>query len=290
MIKLNQEKLVEISVIGEIHSPQIINPYKVAHDGQIKVFPGTGGITYNVRLGDNVCGLQADHVEPGVTIKNQNESANGALNTLACAGNIAKVVSGDAKGKTGFVTGKHGGCEHVLIDFAPEILEELTIGDKIQIKAAGAGLELEEHPKIKVFNIDPRVFKQLKIKEKDGKLEVPVTHLVPAKLMGSGIGRDNVNRGDYDIQLFDKKAVQEYHLDTLRFGDFVAIIDADHSYGRIYKEGAVSIGIVVHSDCIISGHGPGVMTIMTSSEGLIIPTISNKANLKNYLNYTATSK
>ncbi|MFA6989471.1 MAG: DUF4438 domain-containing protein, partial [Candidatus Gastranaerophilaceae bacterium] len=93
----------------------------------------------------------ADHVEPGVTIKNQNDSANGALNTLACAGNIAKVVSGENKGKTGFVTGKHGGCEHVLIDFEPEVLENLVIGDKIQIKAVGTGLEIDEYPEIKVL-------------------------------------------------------------------------------------------------------------------------------------------
>ncbi|MFA6989472.1 MAG: hypothetical protein WC197_05325 [Candidatus Gastranaerophilaceae bacterium] len=123
----------------------------------------------------------------------------------------------------------------------------------------------------------------MKIKEKGKKLEVPVTHLVPAKIMGSGLGKDNVHRGDYDIQLFDKKAVKEYNLSTLKFGDFVAIIDADNSYGRIYKEGAVSIGIVVHSDCVISGHGPGFMTVMTSTQGNLIPKISEKANLKNYL-------
>ncbi len=40
-------------------------------------------------------------------------------------------------------------------------------------------------------------------------------------------------------------------------GDLVAIMDADHSFGRIYKEGAVSIGIVVHSDCVLAGMGQG---------------------------------
>jgi len=37
----------------------------------------------------------------------------------------------------------------------------------------------------------------------------------------------------------------------------VAISDADNSFGRSYKERAVSIGKVVHSDCVIAGHGPG---------------------------------
>jgi len=63
----------------------------------------------------------------------------------------------------------------------------------------------------------------------------------------------------------------------------VAIIDADHSYGRIYREGAVSIGVVVHSDCIISGHGPGVTTVLTSKNGNITPVINENANLFNYL-------
>ncbi len=283
MLKTNENKLVEISVIGEIQSPLIGNPYRVAHDGQLKVFPGTGGITYNVRIGDNVCGLQADHVEPCVTIKNPKEHENGALNTLSCAGNIAKIVTGDAKGKKGFVTGKHGGCEHVLLDFEPEVLDDLTIGDKIQIKAYGVGLELLDYSNIKVFNISPGIFKKLDIKQNKDTLEVGVTHLVPSKIMGSGIGKDNVSRGDYDIQLFDENVVKKHELDSLRFGDIVAITDADHSYGRIYKEGAVSIGIVVHSDCIISGHGPGVMTIMTSKDGKIIPKINKNANLKEYL-------
>ncbi|MBQ2870085.1 DUF4438 domain-containing protein, partial [bacterium] len=95
-------------------------------------------------------------------------------------------------------------------------------------------------------------------------------------------GRDNVNRGDYDIQLFDESVKNEYNLGTLRFGDFVAITDADHSFGRIYKTGAISIGVIVHSDCIISGHGPGVTTILTSSTGKIKPIIDESANLKKY--------
>jgi hypothetical protein len=286
MIKINEDKLIQMSVIGEIYSPGMSSPYRITANGELKVFPGTGGITYNFRIGDKACGWQADHVEPGVTLKNSNSDFNGALNILSCLGNTAKVVSGDAKGKTGYVVGKHGGCEHVLIDFEPEVLEELVIGDKVQIKAHGVGLELVDYPEIKVFNISPEILKKIPIKEskaQKNKLEIPVTHLIPAKIMGSGLGRDNVNRGDYDIQLFDEKAKKEYKLDDLRIGDFVAVIDADNSYGRIYKEGAVSIGVVVHSDCVIAGHGPGVMTVFSSKDGLIEPKISKNTNLRNYL-------
>lgn len=285
MLKINENKLVQQSVIGEVYSPGMGSPYRITADGGLKVFPGTGGITYNVRIGDKACGWQADHVEPGVTIKNSNSEFNSALNILSCVGNVAKVVSGDAKGKIGFVTGKHGGCEHVLIDFEPEILENLAIGDKIQIKAHGVGLEFAEYSDIKIFNISPEIVKKMKIQEKKKgkKIEIPVTHLVPAKIMGSGLGKDNVYRGDYDIQLFDEKVKKEYDLGKLRFGDFVAVIDADNTYGRIYREGAVSIGVIVHSDCVIAGHGPGFMTVFSSKDGKIEPVIDKNANLYNYL-------
>lgn len=282
MIKLNEDKLIKQSVIGEITSPQTNTAYRVTAFGEIKTLPGTGGITYNARIGDNACGWQADHVEPCVTIKNSNDLSNGALNTFSCIGNVATIISGDAKGEKGYVTGKHGGCEHVMIDFNPEILDKLAIGDKIQVQSFGQGLEFKNIKDIKLFNVDPSILNKMGLTVNGEQVEVPVTHLVPAKIMGSGLGRDNVYRGDYDIQLFDEKAVKEYNLDTLKFGDIVAIIDADHSFGRIYKEGAISIGVIVHSDCVLAGHGPGVTTIMTSNSGKISPKIDSTANLVKY--------
>jgi hypothetical protein len=276
-------------VIGEITSPQGgVNPYRINPDGHSDIYPGVGGITYNVRIGDKACGLFADHVEPGVSISNFTQVAgqagpNRALNLYSCVGNIASVVSGEAKGAKGRVTGKHGGIDHVLLDFEPKILEQLVIGDKIQIKAFGTGLGLAEHPGIKLLNMDPALFKALGVKPlKDGRLEVPVTHTLPAKIMGSGIGHSHSNSGDYDIQLFDKPTVAEYGLDDLRLGDFVAIMDADATYGRIYKTGGVVIGIIVHSDCVLAGHGPGAMVAMASKDGLIVPRIDAKANLTRY--------
>lgn len=63
----------------------------------------------------------------------------------------------------------------------------------------------------------------------------------------------------------------------------MAITDADHSYGRIYKKNAVSVGVVAHTDCVISGHGPGVTTVFTSSKGMITPKIDRNANLAHIL-------
>ena len=112
-----------------------------------------------------------------------------------------------------------------------------------------------------------------------GKVAVPITHLIPAAIMGSGLGENQTYSGDYDIQLFDEPVINQYHLEDLRLGDLVAIIDADHSFGRIYRQGAITIGIVVHTNCITAGHGPGVTSLMTSSTGMIIPQINEKANI-----------
>ncbi|MBU0484317.1 MAG: DUF4438 domain-containing protein [Proteobacteria bacterium] len=288
MIKTNIEKLVCQSVIGEITSPLgSVNPYRINPDGHSDIYPGVGGITYNLRIGDKAGDMFADHVEPGVSISNFTQyqgqpGPNRALNQLSCVGNTAKIISGEAKGKTGRVTGKHGGIEHVLVDFEPEVLEELAIGDKIQIKAFGCGLQLTDYP-VKIMNLDPALLAAMGLKKsKDGLLEVPVTHTIPAKIMGSGIGASHSQSGDYDIQLFDQPTVDEYGLADLRLGDFVAIIDADATYGRIFKTGGIVIGIVVHSNCVLAGHGPGLMVIMSSKDGKLVPRLNKQANLKNY--------
>jgi len=131
--------------------------------------------------------------------------------------------------------------------------------------------------------MDPRFLEALDPKPSGEKLEVPVTHVIPAAIMGSGLGADQTYSGDYDIQLFDENVRKEFGLDDLRLGDVVAIKDADHSYGRIYKQGAMSVGIVVHTNCVSSGHGPGVTTLFTSSTGKIIPRIDVKANIASIL-------
>jgi hypothetical protein len=101
--------------------------------------------------------------------------------------------------------------------------------------------------------------------------------------MGSGLGADNSNRGDYDIQMFDDEVVEEYELNSLRFGDVVAIRNADHTYGRIFRSGAVTVGVVVHSRSIKSGHGPGVTTLFTSSKGDLEPVEDDSSNLAEIL-------
>jgi hypothetical protein len=278
-----------MSVMGEIASPIIRSIYSVSATGKPSVLPGVGGITYNLRVGDLACGWEADHVEPCVSVENKEndirsgQSANTAFNVLSCIGNQARVVSGDAKGALGTVTGKHGGIEHVLVDFSSEVLEKLLLGDKILVKAFGLGLKLLDFPDIKVMNIDPRLLEAWIPVPSGNKLGVSVTHIIPSAIMGSGLGANQVYSGDYDIQLFDKTIIEQYELERLRLGDLVAIIDADHSFGRIYRQGAISIGVVVHTNCVSAGHGPGVTTLLTSPSGKIIPELDKKANIGSFL-------
>jgi hypothetical protein len=291
MLRTNEEDLVMISVMGEIcHPVKGQRPYLISHDGTVMVVPGIGGITYNKRIGDNCVRLAGDHVEPGVSTKNTEKADsyapgyNRAYNALACIGNEAVVVKSEgAKGEKGIVTGKHGGIEHVIIDFPPNALEKLVIGDKLQIRAFGQGLKLLDHPNVGVRNLDPAILHKMAIEQRNGILRIGVAKMVPGKIMGSGLGADQTWTGDYDIQLFDQKTVDEFGLADLRFGDFVAIIDADHTYGRIYKQGAISIGIIVHSACFISGHGPGVTTLLTAGEsdamGVYVDPHANLAHI-----------
>ncbi len=286
-MEINEKKLVEISVVGEVCSPLSgSQPYSITPEGKPTILPGIGGITYNVKIGDSALQWEADHVEPCVSVKNKDREENGALNLLSCIGNIAKIITGDAKGDTGVVTGKHGGIENVLVDFEDRTLERLAIGDKILIRGVGVGLSFIKYPNIKPINMSPGLVKALPIRQDKSKgvLHIPVTHIIPAAIMGSGLGSQHCYRGDYDIQLFDKQNVKKHNLQTLRFGDIVAIMDADHTYGRIYRTGAVSIGVIVHSNCVTAGHGPGVTTLLTSVEGKLVPYIDNTANIGIYLN------
>lgn len=282
MLKTNIEKVVKQSIAGKIHHP-LGGAYRISHEGEPRTLPATGGITYNVKIGDSAFGLAGDHVEPGVSIRNENSTENAALITFACIGNEAKVISGDAKGVKGYVTGVHGGIDHVLIYFDQEDLENMAIDDKIQIKGYGQGLTLLDYPDVKIMSIDPNLFIKIGIREENGSLIVPIVTEVPAYLMGSGIGSPSAYSGDYDIMTADEETVKKFNIDKLKFGDLVLLRDCDNTFGRGYMQGAVSIGVVVHSDCIKMGHGPGISTIMTCKKSIIKGEINEKANIGEYI-------
>lgn len=283
-LRLNRQELVVTAVMGEAAPAQLNSGlYDVTHEGEALIVPSVGGINPNVRVGDGAFDFMADHIEPGVSVRNPDDRQNIALNVMACIGNEAIVATGDAKGAVGRVTGKHGGIEHVMVDFPADVMRKMTIGDKIQVWGCGLGMRLLDAPGIKVFNADPDLIEQWAPELRGGKLHVRVAKLIPAAVMGSGLGRATVVRGDYDIQTFDDVMAEKYGLRDLRLGDIVAIVDADHSYGRIYRTGAISVGVVVHGRSFVAGHGPGVTSLLTSPEGNIEAEIDERANLASIL-------
>lgn len=288
MLKTNKDIVVEMVLACKPGMPRVGLGWKVDHTGSPFLLPGIGGITLNVQVGDPAFGLAGDHIEPGVSCtanaEKPNDFPNNSLQLLSCVGNQARITSGEAAGKTGVVLGHHGGSEHIIVDFPKDVKEKMSYEDTILVRAKGQGLALTDFPRIKLFNLDPALLEKMDIEVTDqGTLKVPVTTLVPAACMGSGVGRAHVGAGDYDIMTSDPDTVAAYGLDKIRFGDFVALMDHDNSYGRAFVQGAVSIGVVVHSDCRLAGHGPGVSTIMTCPESLIEPVVDPRASIADVL-------
>jgi hypothetical protein len=289
--RINSDQLVAVSVAGQIAHPIArAAPHRIGYDGVPRVLPGTGGIVLNRRIGDLCVGLAGDHIEPGAALHNNGrevigprDGPNNALLTYACVGNLARVASGPCSGKTGVVTGKHGGINHVLVDFPAEVLLRLRIGDRVQIVSHGMGLRLLDQPRIEVMNCAPRLLRRWGITEREGRLYVPVTHLVPARLMGSGLGKNTAWRGDYDIQLADRPTRRRHRLGSLRFGDMVAITNGDARFGPSYNAERITIGVIVHGDSTVSGHGPGVTALLSGPATLLRPVIDGGANLARIL-------
>jgi hypothetical protein len=97
--------------------------------------------------------------------------------------------------------------------------------------------------------------------------------------MGSGLGKNTAWRGDYDIQLADAEARRRYRLGSLRFGDFVAVVGGATRYGPSARHNYVTIGVIVHGDSTVSGHGPGVTPLLTGARNLFRLVHDSTANL-----------
>ena len=285
MLKTNRDKLIKISVQGSVDHPGTptgteYNPDRMR---MAQATPTMGGICYNANIGDCCMGIKGEHTEPGVTTKNlTSEAYNGAYNTYSCIGNVAKVVTGDAKGELGRVTGMHGGPEHVMLWFPQATLEKLTCNDQFLVKAYGFGLELTDYPDVVCTNLDPDLLDAMGIEEKDGKLIVKVAAKIPGYLMGSGKGHYHPVRGDYDLMTQDKEEIARLGLDKLRFGDIVLLEDQDNTWGRAHCKGASTIGVIIHGESDRMGHGPGITTILSSRKPIIEGVLDESANLATY--------
>jgi len=287
MVATNQDQLITMSVMGVVISPSYPGipavPHQIDRDGKPRLLPHLGGIVYNVALGDSVYGWAGDNIEPGVAIKASDAGANQALNVFACVGNIAVIMSGNAKGAKGIVTGKSGRfAEHVILHFESSVLEQLAFGDKIVVRAYGVGMSVTGFPGIHLKSMSPDTFEAMRIEENSGKLTVPVSAIVPPELMGAGAGLTSES-GAICIQSMDENALKRNGLDTLRLGDIVALQDVDSAWGHGYKKGSVGIGVVSSTDSIKAGYGPGVTLMMTAPGGEIDPMVVEGTNLASLL-------
>lgn len=297
MIKTNKDKLIIQEVLGRIShplgsgSPSSTN-YVTTWDGKPKLGIGSGGIKYNVKVGDSCFGWpEAEYLEPGVSLigvevpgARAGARAGTALYGLSCVGNEVQVMGGEGKGTKGVVTGKAGytGGQHVTAYFSDGDLQKLTIGDKVRIRAEGVGLKIEGFDG-GLFSISPSFLESLGLELKNDELIMPVVREVPAYAMGSGVGGGSGLSGHFCIQSNPPELVKELDLESLRIGDLVACRDILMYYGKGYYRGAVTVGIVAFGASDQAGHGPGVFAIAASKEGKIRPKIDPEANVVKYL-------
>ena len=197
-----------ISVQGAVAPHVRKQAFRIDAEGAPFALPGVGGITYSVRVGDPAFGWASDHIEPGVStaakFEKRADDLNRAYNILSCIGNEARVVSGDAKELGGVVTGITVGSNTFLSILTMTLWKSSASKTRYSsahtVRASVAGL-----PDVKLFNLDPGLLELMNPEEADGRLRVKVAAVVPAVLMGSGIGSSDVASGDYDITTTDRR-------------------------------------------------------------------------------------
>jgi hypothetical protein len=275
-LRWNFDELVEMAVTGQVSQPAVRRGgYTPWPDGVGVMLPGMAGIVYNARVGDRAFGWAGDHVEPGVSIANGDERADFALHYLTCIGNEAEVVTGFARGARGVVTGEHA---RLLVDFPREVLEEMTIGDTVQIRTLGRGLCLEGHPEIEFKKTSPALAEAFGLQVEDGRLVCPVAMELPARIMGSG-AELNAEFVDQDLMSGDRALMAELGIDQMRLGDLIGIRDVDHRFGRSYRKGWTAICLCIHGDSVMTGHGPGILTLVTGPSDQLDFRIERSANI-----------
>ncbi len=121
----------------------------------------------------------------------------------------------------------------------------------------------------------------------EGKLRVPVAMELPVRVMASG-AELNAEYVDQDITSGDRSLMHELGIDALRLGDVVAIHHADHHFGRSYRKGHVAIALCIHGDSVMTGHGPGILTLMAATDAEIEWVVDPQANIARYLKIRET--
>jgi hypothetical protein len=290
-VTFNEADLVSVSVGGVIAHPGFpglpAEPYRLDAQGKSFLLPTWGGIVYNVSIGDKAFGWAADCIHPGVSIRGTDDGKNRGLNVFACLGNTAMVMTGQAQGTKGVVTGKSGRfSEQVIVHFPVESRAKMAVGDQILVRSIGTGMAIEGHEAINCKGLSPALLKVLPQKVVDGTLQIGVVGKVPAHLVGAGAGLTSEG-GSLHMQSTDREALAEAGLDKLRLGDLVAIENTDSRYNHGYLRGAMSIGVVGQTDGPRAGYGPGMTIIMTAPKGELGCFIAPDANIATLLDIEA---
>jgi hypothetical protein len=153
----------------------------------------------------------------------------------------------------------------VLADFPERVLAGLTTGDPVTVTACGQGLALADHDSIVVKNCAPELLERMPGGTRpDGRLEVHVAGAVPAEAIGAGAGMAS-EYANTDLMGAYAGLGEDLSLglEGLRVGDIVALADADHRYGRGYREGYLTIGVISTGQCMLFGHGPGPSSLLS---------------------------
>ena len=259
----NAASLVSQVLTGKVWPPLADrHGYRVGPDGQPFALPGMGGMTLGVHCGDPATGWASDHLEPGASIRHRDPAANMAVQFLTCVGNQVTVTSGPAAGAVGHVIGQHA---YVLADFAEPAASQITTGDSVTILATGQGLAFTQHPAITVKNCSPGLIEAMPGGTlPDGRLEVHVAARVPAEAIGAGVGMiSEYANTDLMGAYYGLGEDLSLGLEDLRVGDLVALTDQDHRYGRGYRDGFLTIGVISTGQCMMFGHGPGPSSLLS---------------------------
>jgi hypothetical protein len=279
-VATNAERLLTQVLSGEVWPPlNDRNGFRIDPNGAPFLLPGMGGVTLGVHCGDPATTLIGDHVEPGLSIRHPEEGANYALQYLTCIGNTVKIASGPGAGSQGFVIGQHA---YVLVDMADQQMRMVTTGDQVTVTTHGQGLQLIEHSSIRVKNCSPRLLAALGGgTNSDELLEVHVSAVIPSEAIGAGAGMAS-EYANTDLMGAYPGLGQDLSLglESLRIGDVVAMVDQDHRFGRSYRTGWTSIGVISTGSCLLFGHGPGPSTIMSGPSGAFNIVIDKDANIK----------
>jgi hypothetical protein len=213
-----------------------------------------------------------------MSVRHRDERANYALQFLSCVGNEVTVVSGPAAGGVGVAIGQHA---YVLIDAPDEVLDQVTVGDAITVRAHGQGLKFLDHPDIVVKNLDPGVIDGWGLTTTDdGRLSVPVAVEVPADAVGAGAGMHS-EYANTDLMGAYAGMSEDLSLglEGLRVGDFVVLHDQDHRFGRGFRPGWITIGVISTGQCALFGHGPGPSTLLSGPAAAFDVHVDAAANL-----------